>query len=103
MKEKDFNSLSVQEQKDRINEFINSWYEQDPKNRCAVVILGDRENTKDPGKSSFSMLGPGALLAASINTSLKSSEPFRNFTTCHVLETVGKLLFGSNESKEDDD
>lgn len=100
MKEKDFNSLSVQEQKDRISEFINSWYSQDPKNRSAIVILGDRKNEEDAGRSSFNMLGPGALLAASIDISLKSSEPFRDFTTCHVLETVGKLLFGSNESKE---
>lgn len=100
MKGEDFNSLSVQEQKDRINEFINAWQSQDPKNRSAIVILGDRNNEEDAGRSSFSMLGPGVLLAASIDISLKSSEPFRDFTTCHVLETVGKLLFGPNEAKE---
>ena len=99
MKEKDFNSLSVQEQKNRINEFINSWYEQDPKNRCAVVILGNRENTEDPGRSSFSMLGPGALLTASIGISLKSSKPFKDITTCYVLETIGKRLFGPKEEE----
>lgn len=100
MKEKDFNYLSVQEQKDRINEFVNSWYEQDPKNRSAIVILGDRNNEEDAGRSSFNMLGPGKLLAASVDISIKSSELFKDMTTCYVLETMGKLLFGSNELEE---
>ena len=70
MKEKGFKSLSVNEQKEKINELIASWYNQDSDNRCAIVILGDRKDKKDAGKSSCGILGPGNLIVASLGTAL---------------------------------
>lgn len=71
MKEKDFKSPSVDKQKDKINELITSWYEQDSHNRCAVVILGDRKDEEDAGKSLTCVLGPGKLMVASLRTALE--------------------------------
>lgn len=92
MKEKDFKSLSVEEQKDKINEFILSWCEQDSHNRCAIVILGDRKDKKDAGKTSCSLLGPGDLIVASLGTALGLDEDLRKFVTCGLIEPLGGLL-----------
>lgn len=89
MKEKDFKSLSVDEQKEKINESIISWYEQDSDNRCAVVILGDRNNEKDAGKSSCCMLGPGKLIMASLGSSLDHDEDLRKFVACGLMGPLG--------------
>lgn len=92
MKEKDFNSLPVDEQKEKINEFIKSWHKQDSDNRCALVILGDRKNEKDAGQSSFCMLGPGALIAASLGTALNNNESLKGFASYCLMEPLGGLL-----------
>lgn len=102
MKEKDFKSLSVDEQKEKINELIISWYEQDSDNRCAVVILGDRNNEKDAGKSSSCMVGPGSLIAVSLGTVLKSNEDIRGMVTHSLMGPLGRLLDMFNESKEEE-
>lgn len=81
MKEKDFKSLSIDEQKEKINELITSWYEQDSDNRCAVVILSDRKDKEGAGKSSCCMLGPRALIAASLATVLDLNEDLKRFIT----------------------
>lgn len=102
MKEKDFKSLSVDEQKDKINELIISWYEQDSDNRCAVVILGDRNNEKDAGKSSCSVVGPGSLIAVSLGTVLKGNEDLRGLVTHSLMGPLGGLLDMFNKSKEEE-
>lgn len=103
MKEKDFKSLSVDEQKDKINELITSWYGQDAHNRCAVVILGDRKDEEDAGKSSCGMLGPGDLIAASLGTALNHDKDLRKFVTCG-LGPLGELLSSIfNNPKEEEE
>lgn len=102
MKEKDFKSLSVDEQKEKINELIISWYEQDSDNRCAVVILGDRNNEKDAGKSSCCMVGSGSLIAVSLRTMLKGNEDFRGLVTHSLMRSLGGLLDMFNKSKEEE-
>ena len=102
MKEKDFKSLSVDEQKDKINELIISWYEQDSDNRCAVVILGDRNNEKDVGKSSCCVVGPGSLIAVSLGTVLKGNEDLRGLVTHSLMGPLGGLLDMFNKSKEEE-
>lgn len=102
MKEKDFKSLSADEQKEKINESIISWYEQDSDNRCAIVILGDREDKKDTGKSSCIMLGPGKLIAASLGTSLNHDEDLRKFVACGLMGPLGELLSMFNKSEEEE-
>lgn len=92
MKEKDFKSLSVDEQKEKINELITSWYSQDPDNRCAIVILGDREDKEDAGKSSCAMLGPGKLIVASLGTALNHDEDFKKIVTHSLMGPLGGLL-----------
>lgn len=92
MKEKDFKSLSVDEQKEKINELILSWYKQDSDNRCAVVILGDRNNEKDAGKSSCSVVGPGSLIAVSLGTVLKGNKDLRELVIHSLMELLGGLL-----------
>ena len=88
MKEKDFKSLSVDEQKEKINELIASWYDQDSDNRCAIVILGDRKDKKDAGKSSCGMLGPGDLIAVSLGTALDHDKDLRKFVTCGLIGLI---------------
>lgn len=102
MKEKDFKSLSVDEQKEKINELILSWYEQDSDNRCAVVILGDRNNEKDAGKSSCCMVGPGSLIEVSLGTVLKGNENIRELVTHSLMGPLGRLLDMFNKSKEEE-
>lgn len=102
MKEKDFKSLSVDEQKEKINELIVSWYEQDSDNRCAIVILGDRKDKEDAGKSSCGMLGPGKLIMASLGTSLDHNEDLRKFVTCGLMGPLGGLLSMFNKSEEEE-
>lgn len=102
MKEKDFKSLSVDEQKEEINELIISWYEQDSDNRCAVVILGDRNNEKDAGKSSCCIVGPGSLIAASLGTALDHNEDLRKFVACGLMGPLGGLLSMFNKSEEEE-
>ena len=102
MKEKDFKSLSVDEQKEKINELISSWYEQDSDNRCAIVILGDRKDKEDAGKSSCGMLGPGNLIAASLGTALDRDEDLRKFVACGLMGPFGGLLSMFNKSKEEE-
>lgn len=102
MKEKDFKSLSVDEQKEKINELIISWYEQDSDNRCAVVILGDRNNEKDAGKSLCCMVGPESLIAVSLGTMLKGNEDLRWLVTHSLMGPLGGLLDMFNKSKEEE-
>lgn len=101
MKEKDFKSLSVNEQKEKINELIASWYNQDSDNRCAIVILGDREDKKDAGKSSCGMLGPGNLIAASLGTALDHDEDLRKFVAYGLMGPLGGLLCGLKSKEEE--
>lgn len=101
MKEKDFKSLSVDEQKEKINELIVSWYEQDSDNRCAIVILGDRKDKKDAGRSSCGMLGPGNLIAASLGTALDHDEDLRKFVTCGLVKPLRGLLSIFDKSEEE--
>lgn len=103
MKEKDFKSLPVDEQKEKINELITAWYKQDLNNRCAVVILGDRENKEDAGKTSCRILGPGTLIAASIDTTLESSNTFKTITTYCLMGPLGGLLSMLNKSEEEEE
>lgn len=103
MKEKDFKSLSVDEQKEKINELIASWYNQDSDNRCAIVILGDRKDKKDAGKTSCAMLGPGDLIAISLGTALNHDKDFRKFVTCGLMGPLGGLLSMLNKSKEEEE
>lgn len=92
MKEKDFNSLSVDEQKEKINESIISWYEQDSDNRCAIVILGDRNDEGDAGKSSCCMLGPGGLIAASLETAIDKDKDLKKFLMYSLMGLLGGVL-----------
>lgn len=103
MKEKDFKSLSVDEQKEKINELIISWYEQDLDNRCAVVILSDRKDKEDARKSSFCMLGPGALIASSLGTVLDQDEDLKKFVTYCLMEPLGGLLSILNKSEKEEE
>lgn len=102
MKEKDLKSLSVDEQKEKINELIISWYEQDSDNRSAVVILSDRKDQKDAGKSSCCILGPGTLIAASLETALSNNADLRNMVTHSLMGPFGGLLSMFNKSKEEE-
>lgn len=103
MKEKDFNSLPVDEQKEKINELITSWYKQDSNNRCAIVILGDRENEKDAGKSSHALLGPGTLIAASLGTALDNNKTLKGFASYCLMGPLGGLLSMLNKSEEEEE
>jgi hypothetical protein len=103
MKEKDFKSLSVDEQKEKINELVASWCGQDSRNRCAVVILGDRKDEEDAGKSSCAMLGPGDLIAVSLRTALDHDKDLRKFVTCGLMGPLGGLLSMFNNSKEEEE
>lgn len=103
MKEKDFKSLSVDEQKEKINELIVSWYNQDSDNRCAIVILGDRKDKKDAGKTSCSMLGPGNLIAVSIGAALNHDKDLRKFVTYGLMGPLGGLLSMFNNPKEEEE
>lgn len=99
MKEKDFKSLSVDEQKEKINELITSWCGQDLDNRCAIVILGDKKDEEDAGKSSCGMIGPGKLLLASFASSLDHNEDLKGFAAYSLL---GPLRAMFNTSKEEE-
>lgn len=101
MKEKDFKSLSVDEQKEKINELISSWYEQDSDNRCAIVILGDRRDKEDAGKSSCGMLGPGNLIINSLGTSLDYDDDFKKLVAHCLLGPLGGLLCGLKSKEEE--
>lgn len=103
MKEKDFKSLSVDKQKDKINELIASWYEQDSHNRCAIVILGDRKDKEDAGKSSCGMLGPGNLIMASLGSSLDYDDDFKKIVAHCLLGPLGRLLSLFNKPKEEEE
>lgn len=103
MKEKDFKSLSVDEQKEKINELIASWYNQDSDNRCTIVILGDRKNKKNAGKISCGMLGPGDLIAVSLGTALDYDKDLRRFVTQGLIGPLGGLLSMFNKSKEEEE
>lgn len=103
MKEKDFKSLSVDEQKEKINELIASWYDQDSDNRCAIVILGDRKDKKDAGKTSCSVLGPGDLIAVSLGTALDYDKDLRRFVAHGLIGPLGGLLSMFNKSKEEEE
>lgn len=101
MKEKEFKSLSVGEQKEKINELITSWYEQDSDNRCAIVILGDRKDKEDAGKSSCGMLGPGNLIMASLGSSLDYDDDFKKIVALCLLGPLGGLLCGLKSKEEE--
>lgn len=103
MKEKDFKSLSVDEQKEKINELITSWYKQDSDNRCAIVILGDRKNSEDAGKSACCMLGPGMLIAASLGTVLESNDTLKTLTSYCLMGPLGGLLSMLNKSDKEEE
>lgn len=99
----DFKSLSVDEQKEKINELIASWYDQDSDNRCAIVILGDRKDKKDAGKSSCAILGPGDLIAVSLGTALDHDKDLRKFVTCGLMGPLGGLLSMLNNSEKEEE
>lgn len=101
MKEKDFKSLSVDKQKEKINELISSWYEQDSDNRCAIVILGDRKDKEDAGKSSCGMLGSGELIINSLGTSLDYDDDFKKLVAHCLLGPLGGLLCGLKSKEEE--
>lgn len=101
MKEKDFKSLSIDKQKEKINELISSWYEQDSDNRCAIVILGDRKDKEDAGKSSCGMLGPGNLIINSLGTSLDHDDDFKKLVAHCLLGPLGGLLCGLKSKEEE--
>lgn len=101
MKEKEFKSLSVDKQKEKINELITSWFEQDSDNRCAIVILGDRKDKEDAGKSSCGMLGPGRLLVASLGSSLDYDDDFKKLVAHCLLGPLGGLLCGLKSKEEE--
>ena len=103
MKEKDFKSLSVDEQKEKINELIASWYDQDSDNRCAIVILGDRKDKKDAGKTSCGMLGPGDLIVASLGTALDHDKNLKKFVTYGLMGPLGGLLSMLNNSEKEEE
>ena len=104
MKEKDFKSLSVDKQKEKINELITSWHSQDPGNRCAIVVLGNRKDEEDAGKSSCCMLGPGKLIVASLGTSLNYDEDFKKIVTHSLMGPLGGLLsFMLNNSEKEEE
>lgn len=102
MKEKDFNSLSVDEQKEKINESIISWYEQDSDNRCAVVILGDRNDEGDAGKSSCCMLGPGRLIAASFGTAVDKNKDLKELLSYSLMGPLERVLSMFSKSEEEE-
>lgn len=101
MKEKDFKSLSVDKQKEKIDELISSWYEQDSDNRCAIVILGDRKDKEDAGKSLCGMLGPGNLIMASLGTLLDCDDDFKKLVAHCLLGPLGGLLCGLKSKEEE--
>lgn len=101
MKEKDFKSLSVNEQKEKINELIASWYNQDSDNRCAIVILGDRKDKEDAGISSCGMLGPGKLIINSLGSSLNRDDDFKKLVAYCLLGPLGGLLCGFKSKEEE--
>lgn len=103
MKEKDFKSLSVDEQKKKINELIASWYEQDSNNRSALVILSDRKDQEDTGKSSCIVVGPGRLLAASLKTTLNNSKDLKELVTYCLMGPFGELLPMFNKSEKEEE
>lgn len=103
MKEKDFKSLSVDEQKGKINELITSWYEQDSDNRCAVIVLGSRKDKEDPGDTLFHMLGPGTLIAASLDNALDNSETFKSITTYCLMGPLGGLMSMLSKSEKEEE
>jgi hypothetical protein len=104
MKEKDFKSLSVDEQKERINELVASWCGQDSRNRCAVVILGDRKDEEDAGKTSCGMLGPGDLIAVSLGAALNHDKDLRKFVTHGLMGPLEGLLSSIfNNPKEEEE
>lgn len=102
MKEKDFKSLSVDEQKEKINELITSWCEQDSNNRCAIVILGDRKDKKDAGRSSCGIIGPGNLIAASLGTALDHNKDLKEFAAYSLMGSFRELLSMFNKSEEEE-
>ena len=103
MKEKDFKSLSVQEQEEKVNELITAWYKQDSDNRCAIVILGDRKDREDAGNTSYLRLGPEALIAASLGTSLESDNTLRTLTSYCLMGPLGGLLSMLNKSEKEEE
>mgnify|MGYP004456860571 FL=1 len=102
MKEKDFKSLSVDEQKEKIDELIASWCDQDSDNRCAIVILGDKENKEDAGRSSCGMIGPGKLLIASLGSLLDHNKDLKEIVAYSLMGSLGELLSMFNKSEEEE-
>ncbi len=102
MKEKDFKSLSVDEQKEKIDELITSWCDQDSDNRCAIVILGDKENKEDAGRSSCGMIGPGKLLIASLGSLLDHNKDLKEIVAYSLMGSLGELLSMFNKSEEEE-
>ena len=103
MKEKDFKSLSVDEQKDKINKLITSWYEQDSDNRCAIIVLSNRKDKENTGDILFHMLGPRTLIAASLNSALDNSEAFKNITTYCLMGPLGGLISMLSKSEKEEE
>lgn len=100
MKEKDFMSLPINKQKEKINEFVTSWCNQDPSKRCAIVILSNREDEKDAGTSSCAVLGPGSLIVASFSTTIDTNELLKNIATFTVINSLKE--FTSNKTKKEE-
>ena len=103
MKEKDFKSLSVDKQKEKINELITSWCKQDLQNRCAVVILGDRKDKEDAGKSSCCILGPRTLTVESLGTALDKDETLKSITSYCLIGSLGGLLSMLNKLEKEEE
>lgn len=98
MKKKDFMALDVQAQKEHLNQMIDEWYEQDPNNRSAIVILGDRKDAEDMGKSSCFFAGNGKLLIDSLANAMQDNDALRTITNICAL---GFAVKRHNENKEE--
>lgn len=105
MKEKDFMALDVQKQKEYLNELIEKWYGQDSENRCAIVILGDKNagHKRDAGKSLFSFSGPGNLIMNSLKTALDSSENFKNIVSYLLYGPLAKIITKINLNNKEEE
>lgn len=102
MKKKDFMALDVQAQKEHLTQVVNEWHEQDSKNRSAIVILGDRKDDKDSGRTTFYFAGSGDLLMATLENAMESSDGFKAMASICILGDAGMLmsaLSGGNKEK----
>lgn len=90
MREKDFESLSVQEQKEKLSDLITSWCDQDTENRSALVLLSDRKDKEDAGQTTSLLLGPGTLLLPSVGSVLERNAVFKSMILYCLITSLGE-------------